>query len=249
MAWVCLVSTLVAAPVKITIFGKGGLVNESNGSVSSNRVCPLGGTEVCAVITMESRESFQDFEEGVTDHVNAKLTINDFVADIQVTGIEKIELHNTRILVYDSPELDAFKEINVGRATGVTFNWVNPVNLMPYTESVAEVPAEIQPIKIVIKGSGGVVMQDNKNPKICPISGKTVCAVVQGSLWDLLSLWMTADPGREVPGKVKISVFEAGRPVFSTTGIIEGLTDGAHIMKTDEGLTSRSNPYKLKFIE
>ncbi|NUQ26541.1 MAG: hypothetical protein HUU34_21560 [Saprospiraceae bacterium] len=61
-------------------------------------------------------------------------------------------------------------------------------------------------IKIKIKGSGGVVQTSGGEPDICPESSRDVCAVVEGSLWDLLGYWlgMVAPP----PGGGPITIDE-----------------------------------------
>ncbi|MBL7791409.1 MAG: hypothetical protein JNK77_03720 [Saprospiraceae bacterium] len=66
---------------------------------------------------------------------------------------------------------------------------------------------EAYAIKIKIKGSGGIVQSGGGEPDICPESSRDVCAVVEGSLWDLLGYWlgMVAPP----PGGGPIEVDEA----------------------------------------
>lgn len=75
---------------------------------------------------------------------------------------------------------------------------------------------EAYAIKIKIKGSGGIVQSGGGDPDICPESSRELCAIVDGSIWDLLFGMVAPPPGGGpivVDQPVKLTVFDDGRQI------------------------------------
>lgn len=94
---------------------------------------------------------------------------------------------------------------------------------------------EAYALKIKIKGSGGIVQSGNGDPDICPESSRDVCAVVEGSLWDLLGHWLglVAPP----PGGGPITIDEAVSLTVFNRGSQVGHFDQIQLVSVEQRST------------
>lgn len=241
----CMMSTLFAiGDIKVTLYGKGGIVANPDGT---NLVCPHQDKVPCAYISIPSAV-YKDYNEGVSDVMKAQLTMSGVTKDIIITAVEDMQVSQQVVQVYESPDFHAYKEFGVGQAVGVQFKWAEAAELEVASHDVPEV----QPIKINIRGAGGIKSAPGSDPVICPIAGKTICATIEGSVWDLLSYWWNhkpADGNGAAPGKAQLTVLESGKPVFSSPVYVVGVNTLNLPEKTEGEIEVSSDTYTVKFTE
>jgi len=244
----CFAQQIFAKEIKILVYGKGGIVCETDGT---NKVCPTPSGDACAYITMPS-SIYAEYNDGVIDVMNVKLTYKGQTTPILVRGFSQVEVDHRVLQVYESPEFHAYKEYGIGRAIGMVFNWTEPV-VLDYPEEDTET---IQPIKITMHGSGGVTTKPGSSPVVCPLKDKAVCAVVEGSLWDLLCYWLrTGDTGEDsdsdgkTPPKALLTVYENNRPVFTTGAWVMDVNTKNTIDNNKGVLETEASTFSFKFSE
>lgn len=241
----CMMSSLYAiGDIKVTLFGKGGIVANPDGT---NLVCPVPDKIACATITIPS-SAYKAYNDGVEDVMKAQLTMSGITKDIIITAVEDMQVSQQVVQVYESPDFHAYKEFGVGQAVGVQFKWAEAAEL----EVASNDMPEVQPIKINIRGAGGIKNEPGRDPVICPIAGKTVCATIEGSVWDLLSYWWNHKPAEGngvAPGKAQLTVYESGRPAFSSPVYVVGVNTLNLPEKAEGEIEVSSDTYTVKFAE
>jgi hypothetical protein len=233
-------STFAIGEINITLYGKGGIVHTE----TVDKICPEPSDVVCTKMTICARD-ISAFEDGLIDAIPAVLDLGTTKAKILVKSMDQFEYSNNTVVVYESPELNAYKEWALGTASGVSFTWAEPVQLMPYRE-ITNSDKDIQVIKIDIHGSGGVVRVDGKD-KICPNKADQICATVEGDLWDLICLWWDSFKPNSEP--VTVTTFENGAPAHSLKAVITGIEEGSKLEKNEGAYQTSGSTYQFKFVE
>ena|GEM_PF-6270478 len=241
----CMMSSLFAiGDIKITLYGRGGIVSDPDGT---NMVCPHADKIPCAYITIPS-SAYREYNEGHTDVMKARLTMAGVSKDIIITDVEDMQVSQQVIQVYESPEFHAFKEYGVGQAIGVQFKWAESAELEVADGNIPEA----QPIKINIRGGGGIKSAPGQDPVICPIDGKTVCATIEGSVWDLFSYWWNHKPASgdaTQPGKALLTVFDNERPAFSSNVYLIGVKTQNLPTKVEGDIQVPADTYTIRLAE
>jgi hypothetical protein len=233
----------MAGPIKVTLYGKGGIIYTEGQS----KVCPEQSECVCSQLTIDLSKLTQ-FEDGTIDALPATITFGKTTANILVNKMEHFEYDHRTVVMYESPDLNAYKEWGLGKASGVSFTWVDPVQLVPYEEEETN-SEELDYIQITIKGQGGIVREAGENV-VCPQKNDKVCARVEGSFWDLLCYWWSSKPVSETDQNgVTITTYEDGIASHSFKAKVSNVDLNSPIEKDDFGYNSGASTYKFKFIE
>lgn len=232
-----------AGPIKITLYGKGGIIHTD----TKDKICPDPSDCVCTEMTIFAKD-LADYEGGLIDALPATLMIGKTPAKVLVHSMDQIEVDNRTVVLYESPELTAFKEWGVGKASGVTVSFTEPVQLMGYAEAEAESDAETGYIKIEMKGSGGI-HRGEKGTVICPLKSQKLCAIVEGTWWDVAWQWIAGNKPVGTVGNVGITTYSDGVPEYSFKGVVKGVTEGSVIQKGETGYQIDGSAFHFSLVE
>jgi hypothetical protein len=243
-----------AAPIKVTIFGSGGIIH--TGTV--DKICPNGGDAVCAIIEM-ARDSYDQYQNGNISVLPATLYMGDLRAAVDVVGITNLNVEINEWVVFETPELNGIKVSGQGTASDLAVKFLEPVNLVPADNNTPHAgsdnsnPVEDpQFIKINIHGSGGASVSSNGKPKLCPNRDRAVCATVEGNVFDLIAYALRPANGNNDNNNsnntlpVNIKVYDQLGNYYSTEAYLVGINPDFPIT-WDNGFHADGEAFEIKF--
>lgn len=242
--WGLLLSTLsMAGPIKIVVYGAGGIVYTGEKSL----LCPNPSDCKCSDVTMDAAK-IAEYEEGRIDEIPATLSMGNLKAEIRIHSFEEFEYDHKTVTVFESPEYIGYKEYGLGKASGISFSWTSPVNLMPYEEP-NDIPVEMDYIKVNFSGQGGIQKTGDK-VVVCPQKNDRLCATIEGDLWDIFNLWWDSwKPADSGNGTVTLTTYEAEKPSHQFKALVVGVDKDSQIRKTEKGYETAGSTYEFKLVE